>query len=333
MTSYAEKLVFATEIIRHGERTPHIDLPHMPNDWEQGVGQLTDRGIEQQRELGYNARKIYINQYKLLDKRCNTNQVYVRSSGYDRTKMSAEAYISGMFASCSNVKSLTIDSQAIADDNLLIGYDIHKQHILEHAKQNPKLQEYHRLLTQKYENIIKRTNIPVKSLYDLAHIGDALFIRKQMQKTLPDGITHREIDDLYHELRYVIAATIEQRELGAIAAYELVTDIYQKMTLVSTKDSKAKKFVLYSGHDVTLLALLSALGAPLKKNPPYASKLSILLFEQDDDNKSSNYNYHIKLAFNNQPISLSSCKQKFSCSLTEFEHIVRDINQLAIKHT
>lgn len=47
----ADKLLFATEIIRHGERTPIIDLPNMPQTGLQDPGQLTEHGIMQEYNL------------------------------------------------------------------------------------------------------------------------------------------------------------------------------------------------------------------------------------------------------------------------------------------
>ena len=41
------KLIFAIDIVRHGDRTPIIVSPEMEKVWPQGVGQLTPTGMRQ----------------------------------------------------------------------------------------------------------------------------------------------------------------------------------------------------------------------------------------------------------------------------------------------
>ena len=36
----SEKLIFAIDIIRHGDRTPLIDLPKAPHHWQEGLIQI-----------------------------------------------------------------------------------------------------------------------------------------------------------------------------------------------------------------------------------------------------------------------------------------------------
>lgn len=51
--AFAEgKLIFAIDIVRHGDRTPLIISPEMEKIWPQGVGQLTPTGMKEEYELG-----------------------------------------------------------------------------------------------------------------------------------------------------------------------------------------------------------------------------------------------------------------------------------------
>ena len=65
----SEKLIFAIDIIRHGDRTPLIELPKAPHHWEEGLGQLTPTGMAQEYQLGQRLRKEYIKQYQLYPKK------------------------------------------------------------------------------------------------------------------------------------------------------------------------------------------------------------------------------------------------------------------------
>ncbi|MFN7095913.1 MAG: histidine phosphatase family protein [Burkholderiales bacterium] len=87
-----EALIFAIDIIRHGDRTPVIELPKAPHSWPEGLGELTAIGLRQEFELGSQLRKQYIDQTKLLHHDYSNASVYVRSTDYNRTLMSAEAF-------------------------------------------------------------------------------------------------------------------------------------------------------------------------------------------------------------------------------------------------
>lgn len=324
--TYADKLVFASELIRHGQRTPHIDLPNLPNTWSTGVGQLTSEGILQEYDLGKRLKTIYIDKYKLLPANYNLNDVYVRSSSFDRTLMSAHSVLNGMYYSnCNMMQVFAIHSVPIDIDSLLLGFEVHKKVILNQAMQTMKVKDLYNRVQSKFSYWSKVTNSPVNSLKDLVVLGDALYIRQQLGKELPRNISEHEIRSLNILSRKILAQILETQEIGAIAADDIINDISGRIKKVVTKAQDAKKFVLYSGHDVTILALLSALGKPLDISPQYASHVSIQLFKSDQDNN----NYYLKFLLNDKQINLPNCKNAM-CSLAEFEAIVARVKLLAV---
>lgn len=325
-----DKLIFASELIRHGERTPHIDIPNLPNNWPQGVGQLTTNGIKQEYDLGRQARDIYINKYKLIDENYNLKQVYTRSSGYDRTLMSANAFLQGMFSSdCTNIQPFAIHSVPIDQDTLLLGSDVHQDKILAIAGTNPKLKDFHLMLNTRFKKLGDRIGAKINNLKDLIHVADALYIRKQMRQQLPNAISIQDIYSLYGESRKVLAMSLEMPPAGALAARDLINNISNNINNVISNKSDARKFILYSGHDVSILALLSGLGTPIAISPPYASHVSIQLFEKSSS--SNHKHYYLKVLLNNNEINLPSCKARKYCTLTEFNHIVEQTNIVANK--
>lgn len=61
------------------------------------------------------------------------------------------------------------------------------------------------------------------------------------------------------------------------------------------------KFVLLSAHDVTLLAVMSALHAPLDYSPSYASDLNFSLYKAESEE------YLVKVTYNDIPVHIPAC--------------------------
>ena len=101
--SYEEKLLHVHVIYRHGDRAPIELLPTGLNKthlWINGLGELTDIGIRQHFRLG----KYLIQRYNyFINKTYKYKETYVRSTDKNRTLMSAESNLAGMFHDQSNI--------------------------------------------------------------------------------------------------------------------------------------------------------------------------------------------------------------------------------------
>ncbi|KAF4793184.1 hypothetical protein TURU_113439 [Turdus rufiventris] len=88
---------YCPQLFRHGDRTPIVNFPtdlHKESEWPQGFGQLTKTGMQQLFELGQYMRKRYSS---FLNSTYNRQEFYIQSTDYDRTIMSAQSYLSGLF--------------------------------------------------------------------------------------------------------------------------------------------------------------------------------------------------------------------------------------------
>ncbi|CAF1368993.1 unnamed protein product, partial [Rotaria sordida] len=86
-------------LFRHGERAPTMLYPSDPNDisfWSNGLGSLTIRGKFQHILLGQYFRERYST---LLNSTYVASEIFVRSSDYDRTLMSAYLTLLGLYPS------------------------------------------------------------------------------------------------------------------------------------------------------------------------------------------------------------------------------------------
>lgn len=92
-----DTLIFAVDIIRHGDRTPIVPLTAVNYQWQEGPGQLTAEGMQQEYKMGMEFRKKYIEKAHLLPEHYEQGTMYVRSTDYERTLMSAESLLMGLY--------------------------------------------------------------------------------------------------------------------------------------------------------------------------------------------------------------------------------------------
>ena len=93
-------LKFVHVIFRHGDRSPISHYPKDPfsarSEWPVGPGQLTSVGKRQHFLLGQQLRQTY-GEGRLLGSVYSEEEVVVRSTDVDRTLMSAQANMAGLF--------------------------------------------------------------------------------------------------------------------------------------------------------------------------------------------------------------------------------------------
>jgi hypothetical protein len=92
----ADQLVFVQELFRHGARYPIYNAPDNL-DIRQDFGELTPVGMRQHFILGQALRKRYIQTLSFLSPTYNHTQIYIRSSDVNRTLMSAQSQLLGLY--------------------------------------------------------------------------------------------------------------------------------------------------------------------------------------------------------------------------------------------
>ncbi|CAF2918899.1 unnamed protein product [Rotaria sp. Silwood2] len=172
------ELIAAHVIFRHGERTPVATFPTDPmreKDWPVGYGQLTTTGMEQQHRLGKYLRDRY---GSILNTTYIANEIYVRSTDYDRALMSAESNLVGLYP---------LDN--ISDDKIPI------QPVPIHTV--PQDQEFIQIWT----------NLSHVNMLNTVYVADTVFIERIYNKTptwVDEAVLKNlsDIRDLFFYLSY-----------------------------------------------------------------------------------------------------------------------------------
>jgi hypothetical protein len=95
LTQATQKLGFVYELVRHGARAPIVKEPE--GAFHVGVGLLTETGMRQRYTLGRFNRQRYIERENLLDEVYNPKQIYIQSTGVDRTLQSSYSELMGLY--------------------------------------------------------------------------------------------------------------------------------------------------------------------------------------------------------------------------------------------
>ena len=322
-----EKLIFAVDIIRHGDRTPTTESLNSPYSWPGGLGQLTPTGMNQEFKLGREFHKRYILNTKLLPESYDKETIYVRSSNVDRTLMSAQCVLMGLYPpgtgpmlSNSNIPALPdayqvipVHTVSIEDDDLLVPNHtpqqfnkIKKKYVTNRSDWQKKTME----LRPQFARWSRLTGFKVTNLTDLIHLADNLYIRQLNQLPLPNGITTQDAQMIIDAGQWGLATIFKPNAVGDFTGRRLMATITDYMHQVSEQKTKLK-FVLFSGHDTTILSALSALRVPLKNVPQYASDLNFSMYEV------GTRKYSVKVTLNGKAIQIPGCKKE-ECTLEQF---------------
>ncbi len=322
----AENLVFAFDIIRHGDRTPLLIIPQAPDASSEELGQLTARGMRQELQRGDSLRKKYIEQYHLLPEHFQNNTMYAYSTDTDRTLMSAQALLLGFYTLGTGPRLSTgqpalplqfqpipIHTQPKSSDPSIIDADKEKynQEINQLMMTQPSwIQKTNELKKEKFDLWSKATGVSINDLDDLDLLADTFYIYELHHTSFPETLTHTQIQEIIKTGFWVFITKYQTKEIASLIASPLLLKIAHYLN-DAYKQKTPLKWVLFSAHDNTISSVMTMLGAPLNKKPPYASDLNFSLFKTDQNS------YIVRVSYNDKPVNIPACGGT-SCTLEQF---------------
>ena len=328
----ADKLIFALDLIRHGDRTPIKALSTVDYKWKEGLGQLTATGMHQEYEMGKQFRQRYVITEHLLPEHYERDTMYVRATDYERTLMSAQSLLMGLYPAGSgpyiddtgkpalpNVMQPIPIRSAPGDHDAVIVHQIppaeEEQLLQKYVYSTPEWKQKETENNKHFKRWGDATGRKIERLTDVQLVGDALLIHKIHHVAMPAGLSDEDIDTIIGLNNWTFMAEKRPKAVSAAFSQQLVNNIADFIEKGSKANARLK-YVLLSAHDGTIASTLSILGAPLDITPPYASDLNFSLYETDTRN------YVVTVRYNGEPVSLPACGGTV-CTLQQFIHAVR----------
>lgn len=325
-TSYAEEtLIFAFDLIRHGDRTPIMTIPTADYQWPQGQGQLTARGMRQELQRGAQLRQKYVGQYHLLPAHFQNETMYVFATDFDRTLTSAQSILLGLYPIGTGprlndkkpalpvlfqpipIHTRAIDNEPFFAEN---NPDKFNQNLADYLYTQPEWIRKTQELQTKFPLWSQATGISLTNIHQLELLGDTLFIFKIHHIPLPKQIDENLAKEIIAIARWGFVTEYKTKEIANLAGIPLLHKIADYLQTASDEKTPLK-YVLFVAHDVTVMSLLTTLGAPLDTPPPYAANVNVMLF------KVGKGDYVVKIAYNGKPVYIPGC-QGTSCTLGQF---------------
>ncbi|KAE8606595.1 hypothetical protein XENTR_v10010797 [Xenopus tropicalis] len=333
----SRQLRFVTLVYRHGDRSPVHGYPtdvHKESAWPQGYGQLTQVGMKQHWDLGQELRARYKG---FLNESYNRHEIYVQSTNVDRTLMSAEANLAGLYPpKGSQIFNPNITWQPIPVHTVPESEDKLLKFPLTPCPEYLRLQEETRQsaefvnMTRDNEAFLRmvanKTGLSECSLETVWSVYDILFCEKMHNLSLPSWATPKVFAQLnkLKDFSFVFSFGVTERVKKArLQGGVLVEQILKNITAAAQNASDGLKLIAYSAHDSTLAALQMALDVYNGKQVPYASCHIFELFEEDSGIFTVEMYLRNESGKSPYPLSLPGCAH--ACPLQEFQSLLQPI--------
>ncbi|XP_074654462.1 2-phosphoxylose phosphatase 1-like [Tubulanus polymorphus] len=333
--SYVDNLARTSKWRHNYDAFRHTDT--FPNKSDCGDGQLTPKGVVQLLDLGRYLGNIYNKELGLLRRGFLRENVLIRSTKYPRTYQSSLAFLYGFLPNF-RVQDLYVTEQQTVSfcstkhfHRPCYCHAVRKYHqlIARELKQQNRSASQRLLLEleRKYQITIKET--------DATAFLDAVMGRYCHGKRIDVACLNSgscNAADLISDL-WKISNSYMRRQLRSVSYQRLqlllmhpvLYEIAHRMNMNShLPDHRQVKFVLYSGHDVSLTPLLVALGIHNTKWPPYASRL---VLEQYLQESPTGLTHQIRVLYNGKDMTrkVRFCQKtstSFTCPLSRFMRFV-----------
>ena len=303
--------------------------------------QLTGLGAVQHLQNGYVHKKAYMDKHGLLKHNFNSSQILVKSTGYSRTFQSAVAFLYGFLPKfdINQLKISTTDPPNFCFAGQNKGSSCICPAVEFYENKSRKELKKKRRTSVMYTNLQSElsdlTGIAKEKIPWIASYLDFLNGYVCHDKPLPcygNGkcFTWPLIGKMWKFRDVYLSGTeadnLSHKKYSRLYMQPLLREIAKRMGRAA-KRNDTFKFILYSGHDMTITPLTSALGFNYGTHPPFASRITFELYHHSPSTNSVQ-NYFFRILFNGRDMTpnVTFCREKTNrdglCSLNNFLQFV-----------
>ncbi|XP_078664290.1 prostatic acid phosphatase-like isoform X3 [Branchiostoma floridae x Branchiostoma belcheri] len=333
-------LQFVSLVYRHGDRSPVLSFPNDNNTedtWPQGFGQLSQEGMRQHHELGMFLKDRYVKP-DFLNSSYSRYQIHVQSTDVDRTLMSAQADLSGLFPPAGEQvwnpdipwQPIPVHTRPVKTDEVLRPMDVpcpkYTKLTAEFLQNDPELKRLEEENKEFLQDVRLWTGwqeeVDDLRMADLTF--DALLCEKAHNRPLPGWATPEVYARLQELSAFGMFSLFRGKERSRLTGGTLLGEMVKNMTQAKegTLPDSRLKLIMYSAHDTTLAALHSALGTVNSLQPPYASCVMVELYREDSGEFTVEVWYRNDTSRDPYQLTVPGCPNP--CSYTQFLNATRD---------
>ncbi|XP_077370492.1 lysosomal acid phosphatase isoform X2 [Festucalex cinctus] len=288
--------------------------------------------MRQHLELGQFLRMRYDG---FLNENYVRHEISVRSTDYDRTLMSAEANLAGLYPPIGeqvfspNIKWQPIPVHTVpqSEEKLLAFPQRDCPRYEELMNETEQTEEYLNITNANkdiMELVRNKTGLKIMTVDAVWGVYDTLFCESRHNKSAPDWVT----PSVWERLRFlkdfglrVIFGVYKHQEKSRLQGGILLGEIVKNLSQAAkSKEMQRLKMMMLSAHDTTMAALQSSLNVFNGRQPPYASCLLIELYS-DGGSLSVSMFYRNESRIQPYELQLPGCS--LNCPLEEFVKITK----------
>ena len=245
-------------------------------------GYLLDDGYMQLNRLGKIYKRYLVDETKILPEKYDEKNVYFRSSFLPRCIESGTAFIDGLYPPENDNETINVKIGS-ASNEPLFPHALYNDDFIKGALRFSNTEETLRRekeFDKNAEKLVNHYNLTFKYVLEKFLVGDYFTVLKCTNQPYPKEIVDDIYDELINDTSYFV--TYYFGEIRPLADKPIFNELFNEIDAFY-KHEKSNKFTLFSGHDVSLAAILVGLGYTKGKEtpPPYASHITAELWRKD----------------------------------------------------
>ncbi|XP_032595749.1 prostatic acid phosphatase isoform X2 [Drosophila grimshawi] len=333
--SLTGQLKFAHVIFRHGDRMPINPYPTdpwgNPKYWPTAWGELTNLGKQQHYELGKWLRKRY---NCLLGSRYNRDEIYMQSTDVDRTLMSAESHLAGLYEPIDQdvwnpqIKWQPIPVHSVPEKADPILAAKAPCPAFDYYLANLQASSEFQSLIERYENLFNylsaNSGRQIKTFIDAQYLNNTLFIETLYNKTLP--VWAQKVyggANLTWASNFAFSVNTYTRTMARLKGGPLLKDILERFEIkIKNQLIPDRNVFIYSAHDTTIANLLNTLKLFEPHSPPYTACIMLEL-RVDANNMPLVSVFYKNTTAEPLPMNIPNCG--VSCPLAKLIDLYADV--------